>query len=214
MQFHGKRKVFHQNKRLKHGRRQAGECQIIAPIGAALMRMPNILQLERQLEKELDEMPAEDLDDDAYDEYDLIVIPDQGKGSPQQGHSESPQQEEEHKSEELRQRSRPTWPPSSAGGDMTTIELISSDDEPSVEETEGGNAADRGRARNDSSSSSDDVGVIEGSELESNSEVSSDSDSDSDNAGGGNQLERSYQELNALPSKKFAQMVSLIGIAL
>lgn len=170
-------------------------------------------QLERQLEKELDEMPAEDLDDDAYDEYDLIVIPDQGKGSPQQGHSESPQQEEEHKSEELRQRSRPTWPPSSAGGDMTTIELISSDDEPSVEETEGGNAADRGRARNDSSSSSDDVGVIEGSELESNSEVSSDSDSDSDNASGGNQLERSYQELNALPSKKFAQMVSLIGIA-
>lgn len=49
------------------------------------MRMPNILQLERQLEKELDEMPAEDLDDDAYDEYDLIVIPDQARARRSRG---------------------------------------------------------------------------------------------------------------------------------
>ncbi|EDW53088.1 GM12648 [Drosophila sechellia] len=48
-------------------------------------------QLESQLEKELDEMSAEDLGVDAYDEYDLIVIPDEGKGSPQKASSESPQ---------------------------------------------------------------------------------------------------------------------------
>ncbi|XP_039496669.1 RNA-binding protein 4F [Drosophila santomea] len=163
-------------------------------------------QLERQLEKELDEMPVQDLDDDTYDEYDLIVIPDQGKTSPKQAHSDAPQPEQHTgapKTEDLGQRMRPTWPPSSAGGgDVTTIELISSDDEPSVEEAEGG---DGGGGGDGNASSSDDVGVIE----DSDSELSSDSDS----ASGGNQLERSYQELNALPNKQFAQMVTLIGIA-
>ncbi|XP_033170171.1 RNA-binding protein 4F isoform X1 [Drosophila mauritiana] len=210
-------------------------------------------QLESQLEKELDEMSAEDLGADAYDEYDLIVIPDEGKGSPQKARSESPQKarsespqkassespqkassespqkassespqkarSESPQQEELGQGSRPTWPPVPAGGDMTTIELSSSDDEPSVEEAEEYDDDDRGKADNDSSCSGEDVGVIDEDVgvvvedvhmIESNSsEVSSDSDSDS----GEIQLERLYQELNALPIKKFAQMVSIVGIA-
>ncbi|XP_032581162.1 RNA-binding protein 4F isoform X1 [Drosophila sechellia] len=325
-------------------------------------------QLESQLEKELDEMSAEDLGVDAYDEYDLIVIPDEGKGSPQKASSESPQkarsespqkarsespqkarsespqkarsespqkarsespqkarsespqkarnespqkarnespqkarnespqkarnespqkarnespqkarnespqkarsespqkarsespqkarsespqkarsespqkarsespqkarsespQQEEHKSEELGQGLRPSWPPSPAGGDMTTIELSSSDDESLVEKAEEYEDDDRGKADNDSICSGEDVGVIdedvevigedvdmmEDSDLKSNSEESSDSDSDSDSDTG--EIQRVYRELNALPNKKFAQMVSLVRIA-
>ncbi|XP_039153914.1 RNA-binding protein 4F isoform X1 [Drosophila simulans] len=302
-------------------------------------------QLESQLEKELDEMSGEDLGADAYDEYDLVVIPDEGKGSPQKARMESPQKarsespqearmespqkarnespqkarnespqkarmespqearmespqkarnespqkarnespqkarnespqkarnespqkarnespqkarnespqkarnespqrarnespqksrsespqqvhSESPQSEELGEGSRPTWPPSPAGGDMTTIELSSSDDEPSVEEAEEYDDDDRGKAGNDSSGSGEDVGAIdedvgvigedvdmmEDSDLKSNSEVSSDSDSDS----GEIQLERMYRELNVLPNKKFSQMVSLVGFA-
>ncbi|XP_017009254.2 RNA-binding protein 4F [Drosophila takahashii] len=161
-------------------------------------------QLERQLEKELDEMPVQDLDDDTYDEYDLIVIPDQAKtASPkreQKGEEEEPEEiedddddEEEEEEPPKKQELRQNWP-GSTGEDMTTIELISSDDEPSVEEGGAGG----------SSSSSDEVGVIE----DSDSELSSDID-----APGGNQLERSYQDLMALPNKHFGQLVSISEIA-
>ncbi|KAH8367933.1 hypothetical protein KR084_004550, partial [Drosophila pseudotakahashii] len=171
-------------------------------------------QLEKQLEKELDEMPVQDLDDDTYDEYDLIVIPDQAKtASPKREQEEADEEIEEvedddyeeeedrsPKKQEVPQRQmRQNWP-RSAGDDMTTIELISSDDEPSVEEGEGG----AGGNNNSSSSSSDEVGVIE----DSDSELSSDSD-----APGGNQLERSYQDLMALPNKHFGQLVTISEIA-
>ncbi|XP_017065975.1 RNA-binding protein 4F [Drosophila eugracilis] len=153
---------------------------------------------DKQLEKELDEMPVQDLDDDTYDEYDLIVIPDQNKASPKEDEVEEVEDEEEEVDDidlpKRDERIRQPWPSSSAGEDMTTIELISSDDEPSVEEGAG----------NDSSSSSDDVGVIE----DSDSELSSDNDGP-----GGNQLERSYEDLIALPNKQFAQLVSISEIA-
>ncbi|XP_017051921.1 RNA-binding protein 4F [Drosophila ficusphila] len=162
-------------------------------------------QLEKQLEKELDEMPVQDLDDDTYDDYDLIVLPDQAKSPPKQEEIEEVEDEEEEEEdddededeeqkldERLRLRQQP-WPSSSAGT-MDTIELISSDDEPSVEEE-----ADK------ESSSSDDVGVIEDSASEMNS------DTDSDRPFG--QLERSYQDLMALPNKQFAQLVNISELA-
>jgi len=165
------------------------------------------LQLEKQLEQELDDMPAQDLDDDdTYDEYDLIVIPDQAKTSPKKETAAAEEDEdeeeiqeveddddddddddEEEEEEDAPQRVvtklglRCTWPDPVASEDLTTIELISSDDEPSMEEEPAGNRSPS------SSNSSDVVGVIE----DSDSELSS----DSDGPGGTNQLEQSYEDL-------------------
>ncbi|XP_037724843.1 RNA-binding protein 4F [Drosophila subpulchrella] len=186
-------------------------------------------QLEKQLEQELDDMPAQDLDDDdTYDEYDLIVIPDQAKTSPRKEAAAAKEEEEdeeeiqevvddddddddeeeeddEEDEEEAPQKVVPklslrrTWPDPAAGEDLTTIELISSDDEPSMEEEPSGNRSPS------SSNSSDVVGVIE----DSDSELSS----DSDGPGGTNQLEQSYEDLLAQPNKHFAQLVAISEIA-
>ncbi|XP_016961353.1 RNA-binding protein 4F [Drosophila biarmipes] len=177
-------------------------------------------QLERQLEQELDEMPAQDLDDDdTYDEYDLIVMPDQAKASPKKG-AAAPEEDDiqevldddDDDDEEDEREQEPQgaagkavsklpvrWPEPSADEDVTTIELISSEDEASLDEEPAGH-----RSRT-SSRSSDVVGVIE----DSDSELSS----DSDGADGSNRLEQSYADLLAQPNKHFAKLVAISEIA-
>ncbi|KAI8035414.1 hypothetical protein M5D96_011757 [Drosophila gunungcola] len=148
-------------------------------------------QLEKQLEKELDEMPAQDLDDDTYDEYDLVVIPDQTKSPPKQPEIEEVKSDDEEEEPAVEHhKERPPKPEELAPADATILATI-----------EGA-----GAGKGSSSTSSDDVSVIE----DSDSELSSDSESD---APGGNQLERSYQDLMALPNKQFAQLVSISEIA-
>ncbi|KAH8245516.1 hypothetical protein KR032_011216, partial [Drosophila birchii] len=190
-------------------------------------------QLERQLEDELDAMPSvqEDMDNDetdndnAYDEYNLIVVP----GQPQAEQTEQAQlvnssdEEEQNRGQQQvsRQQHRDAVlqrmqqsPAAGGGGDLTTIEIISSNEEED-EDSESDDDQPAAAMLNESSDDEEDneVGVIDDSDSdEDNINYSASDDSDSED-GPENHLERTFENLLAQPNKQFAQLVKLGEIA-
>ncbi|KAH8304423.1 hypothetical protein KR059_009102, partial [Drosophila kikkawai] len=200
-------------------------------------------QLERELEKELDEMPPvqdldededeDDIDDDDDDDddddeaFDLMEVPGQPKTEQVLGDSSDEEQDKQKKQQEemkqkkkqehreaLLQRLRLGQSPVAAGGGGGGQDLTTIEIMSSDDDEDSESDQDQPKA-GDSSNDEEEVGVIEDSDSEDlkGEDYTTSEPSDSDDESPEIEWERNFDELLAQPQKQFAQLLKLSEIA-